>query len=113
MHTLEKNVVATVQNEVDKVMKMVETRVQNAVLTAMEILQIARVEFAMKSVNASSERGVDSFVLDRDQRDFSRNVEDLQMTVFTRINSHRDLNRFDETRGNITVTGGDFSVNER
>ena len=66
MHTLEKNVVHTVRNEVDSVMKAVKTRVQNALLTAMEILEIAKVEFALKSGKASSERGVDSFVLDRD-----------------------------------------------
>ena len=35
------------------------------------------------------------------------------MTASSRINSHTDLNRIDETLGNITVEGGDLLVNER
>ena len=35
------------------------------------------------------------------------------MTASRRINSHMDLNRIDETRGNITVEEGDVLVNER
>ena len=37
MHTLEENIVSEVRSEVDKVMTTVETRVQDAVLTAIEI----------------------------------------------------------------------------
>ena len=46
---------------------------------------------------------VDDNVLEPDQRDFSGNVEGLQMTTSSRIYSGRDLNRIDETRGIITV----------
>ena len=67
----------------------------------------------MKSVNASSGRGVDSFVLVPDQRDFSEKIESLQMTASSRINSHTDLNRIDETRGNITEEGGDLTAMTR
>ena len=67
----------------------------------------------MKSVNASSGHEVGSVVLDPDQRDFSGNIEGLQMTTSSRTNSHTDLNRIDEIRGNITVEGGDLLVNER
>ena len=35
------------------------------------------------------------------------------MTASSRINSHTDLNRIDETRGNITVEEGDLLVNEK
>ena len=101
------------RTEVDSVMTRVETRVQDAVLTALENLVIPRVELAMKSVNASSGRRVDSVVLDCDQRDFSGNIEGLQMTASSRVNSHTDLNRIDETRGNIIVERGDLLVNER
>ena len=54
MHTLEQNIVSKVRTEVDKVMTAVKTRVQDAVLTAIESLVFLRVELAMKSANASS-----------------------------------------------------------
>ena len=113
MYTLEKIIVSKVRREVDSVMTTVETRVQDAVLAANESLAIARVELAMKSANASSKRSVDGNVLELDQRDFSGNIEGLQMTASSRINSRTDLNRIEETRGNITVEEGDLLVNER
>ena len=45
--------------------------------------------------------------------DFLSNIEGLQMTASSRINSHTDLNRIDETPGNITVEEGDLLVNEK
>ena len=111
VHTLEENIVSKVRSEVDNVMTSVETRVQDAVLTAIENLVIPRVELAMKSANAHSERSVGN-VLEPDQRDFLGDIEGLWMTASSRINSHMDLNRIDETRGNITVDEGDLLVNE-
>ena len=67
----------------------------------------------MKADNASSGHGVGSVVMDPDQREFSGNIEGLQMTASSRKNSHTDLKRLDETRSNITVEGGDLLVNER
>ena len=113
VHTLEENIVSKVQNEVNIVMKSVETRVQDAVLTAIEILVIPRVELAMKPANAHPERSVDGNVLEPDQRDFLGNIEGLQMTTSSRINSHTDLNRIDDTRGNITIEEGDLLVKEK
>ena len=101
VHTLEENFVSKVQSEVDNVMKSVETRVQDAVLTAIEILVIPRVELAVKSVNAHSEWSVDGNILEPHQRDFLGDIEGLRMTAFSRRNSHMDLSRIDETRGNI------------
>ena len=48
MHTLAENVIRKVRNEEDNVMTTVETKVQDAVLTAIGILVIPRVELAMK-----------------------------------------------------------------
>ena len=53
MPTLEENIVSEVRSEVDNVMTTVDTGVQDAVLTAIEML-IPSVEMAMKSANASS-----------------------------------------------------------
>ena len=113
VHTLEDYIVSKVQSEVDNVITTIETRVQDALLTAIENLVIPRVELALKSANASSGRSVDSNVLEPDQRDFSGNIEGLQMTALSRINSRTDSNRIDETRDNITVEEGDLLVNER
>ena len=71
MHTLEENIGSKVRIEVDGVMTTVETKVQDAVLTAIESLVILRVELGMKSINASSRQSQDGNVLEADQRDFS------------------------------------------
>ena len=113
MHTLEENIVSKVGSEMDRVMTTVETRVQDAVMTAIENLVIPRVELEIKSVNASSGHGLGSFVFDHGHRDSPGSIEGLRMTASSRINSHTDLNRIDETRGNITVEGGDLLVDER
>ena len=113
MYTLEENIVSKVRSEVNSVMMTVETRVQDAVQTATEILVIPRVELALKSTNASSWRRGDGIALELDQRDYSDKVEILQMTASNRLNSHTDLNRIDETRGNNTVERSDWLVNER
>ena len=113
IHTLENNIVKKGRSEVDIVMISVETRVQDAVMSAIEKLVISRVKLSMKSVNASSGRGADSIVLDPEWRYFSGNIEGRQLTTLNRLNSHTDLNRFDETRGNLTVEEGDLSVRER
>ena len=113
LHTLEENIVKKVRREVDNLMTSVETRIQDAVLTAIENLVIPSVELALKSANAPSERSVDGIVLDPDQRDFLSKIEGLRMTAPSRINSHTDINRIDETRANITVEEGDLLVNEK
>ena len=48
MHTLEEKIVRKVRSEVDSVMSAVETKVQDAVMTAVESLVIPRVDVAMK-----------------------------------------------------------------
>ena len=113
MHIFEENIVSKVRSEVDCVMTKVENRVQDEVLTVIEILVIPRVELAMKSANVSSGRSVDGNVLELDQRDFLGYIEGLQMTPSSRINSRTGLNRINETRGGVAAEGGDLLVNER
>ena len=113
VHTLEKNIVNRVRCQLDSVVTTVETIVQVAILSATESLVIPRVELAMKSVNAFSEHSVDNAVPDPDQKDFSGNIEGHLMTTSGRINLNTDLNKIDVTRGNITVKGGDLSINEK
>ena len=94
-------------------MTTIETRVQDAVLTTIEILVIPRVKLAMKLTNASSGWSADGNVLDPNQRDFLGNVEGLQMTASSRKDSRTDVNMIDETRDNITIEEGDLVVNEK
>ena len=65
----------------------------------------------MKSAIAPSGRSDDGNVLEPDQTDFSGNMECLQLVNLTRISSHTDLKRINETRGNITVEEADLLVN--
>ena len=58
------------RSEVDNVMTSVETRVLEAVLTAVENLATPKMELAVKSANAHSESSVDVNVLEPDQWDF-------------------------------------------
>ena len=90
MYTLEINIVDQIRSEVDSVKVAFETTVKVAELTAVENLVNSRVELAMKSVNASTECGVGSVVLDPDQMDFSGSLEDPQMTASIRMNSQTD-----------------------
>ena len=87
MLTIEKNIAIKVRSEVDIVMTSVATSVQEVVLTSIENLVIPSVELAMKSVNASSGHGLDSVVPDPERRDFSGNIEELQMTASSGLNS--------------------------
>ena len=112
IHTIEENVIGKVRSEVDNVMTTDETRVQDAVLTAIETLLIPRVEMAKKSAHAAPGRSFDGDVLDLDQRDFPDNIAGLQLIASSGISSRMDLNRIDETRGNNFVEGGDLLVNE-
>ena len=113
VHTLEMSFVDKVRSEMDDIMTTVETRVQDAIWTAMESLAIPKLELAMKLVNASSRQDTDSVVPDTYQKDFAGNMEGLLITVSSRINSNTDVIKIDETRGNITIEGGDMLVTER
>ena len=113
VHTFEENIVSKVRSEVDNVMTSVKTRVQDAVFTAIENLVVLTVEMAMKSANSPSGRSVDSNVMELNQRDFLGNIEDLRITASSSMNSHTDLNRIDETVGNITIEESDLLVNKK
>ena len=84
LHTLERSIAGTVRSEVENVMSSVQTRVQDAILTATESLVIPRVEVAMRSVNASS-GDANSVVPDPEQKDVLGIIENPQMTDSNRM----------------------------
>ena len=113
MRTLEENIVSEVQSEVENVATTFKPRVQEALLTAMENIVIPRVELAIKPANASSGWQVDGNVLEPDHRDFPGNIEGLQMTASSRMNSRTHFNIIDDSRGNITIEEGYLLLNEK
>ena len=112
-HTLATNIVNKVRKEVDNLRALIERRLQDAVLIAIENLVIARLALAKRSVNASSGRGVVNVVLDTDQGDFSGKIEGLRVNGSNRIYWHTKLNRIDETFGHFIAEWGDLMFNER
>ena len=90
----------------------VETIVRDAILSAMDSLFIPKMELAIRLADASSTRNASSAVLNPDQKDFSGDKNDRQMTASSKYNSNTNLDRIDETRGNITVEAGDLLVRE-
>ena len=80
------------------VVPTVYARIHDAILAAMDNLVIPRVELATNSLNVSFVRDPGFILLDPYQRSFSGNVEGLQMTASTTLNSNTDLNRIDDTR---------------
>ena len=71
MQTLEKNICDKVTSEVENVVATVETRVYEAILSAMDNFVVRRMELAMRSIGIFSARIASSVVLDPNQRDFS------------------------------------------
>ena len=75
MQTLERTYPDRVRCEMDNAVAMVETKVHNTCLAAMDSLVLSRVELAIKSVNVSSVRDPGGAVLNPDQGDFLGNIE--------------------------------------
>ena len=81
LHKLEKSITGWLQSKVDSVMATVQTGVYEKTLTAIEGLVFPWVKLALKSVNASSRRDVDSVLPDPNRRECSGNNEGFQMTA--------------------------------
>ena len=65
-----KNIADKIRKEVDNAIMVVENRVHDGILAAMDNVIIPRVEMAVKSIIESSGRGAGSMVQNPDQRDF-------------------------------------------
>ena len=92
----------------------VEAIKHDALSVAMYNSVIPRVELPInQSMSTREGRDPCGLVLKGDQRDFSGNIENHQMTASSRLNSKTDLKSIHEIRGNITVEAGDLSVCER
>ena len=110
---LRKNISYKVRNVVENSVATVEIKVNKATSSPMENLVVLRMELAMRSVGFSSVPNLSIEVLDVDQRDFSGDTNNQQMTASSRFNSNTNLNGIDETHGNIIVEDNDLPVGER
>ena len=114
MPTLEKNISGKVLGEVDTVITTVKTGKHKAILCSIEFFVMPRMEFAIRSSsNAFSTRDFNSVLLHHDQKVLARKTASLRFTASSRFNLNTNLNRIDDTRGNIKDEAGDLSVSER
>ena len=67
VHTVAKSNLGGVCSEVDSVLATAETKVQDAKLTALEILVNPGMDLAKQSVNASSWQNIEGVVTDQNQ----------------------------------------------
>ena len=84
------SIVNRVRSEVDNVMTTVETRMWEAVLTAIEDSAFRLIELAMKTVIAFSGGNIDCAVPYFGPTDFSGDIESPQLTVSGGIISNTD-----------------------
>ena len=83
---------------VDNAVKIVENRMHDAILTAMENVVIPRVEMALRSITGSSGQRSDSLVQNPDRRDFIRNTANTPLkSASSRLDLNLDQDRIDET----------------
>ena len=88
MQTLETNFPANVKSEVENVVATVETKVHEAIFSAMDTLVVLRMELAMRSVGSFLKPNPGSVVIDPHQRDLSGDTNGLHMTALSRFNSN-------------------------
>ena len=99
--------------EVENTVAIVETRVHEAIFSALDKLVVPRMELAMGSFGTSWTGNPSSVVIDPDQRYFYGDTNGLQMTTPRRVNSDLNLNGIDKTRGTFTVEEGGLPVGGR
>ena len=109
--TLERCFYERINMEMSNIVDTVEDRIQNAVLTSMEIIVAPKIELAIRSINASSGRDATSVSANSERREHVGNS-----TSFENASGNSDTlgvsNRNDETRHNIPDEVSELSVPE-
>ena len=86
-----------------------EDRIQNLILTATDFIDTPRIELAVRSRNASSERNVASVIGNLEQGEGTRIAASFE-NVPERKHTLHELNANDETRTNIPDMVSELSV---
>ena len=102
---IENNIDDKVKSAVDKAVLIVENRMHDAFLTAIDNVVIPRIEMVVGSINCSSGHGSNSEVQNPDRRDFLGNAD---YTPLMSASSRLDLNTNHETRTEENFGDGDF-----
>ena len=113
MQTFDEFISDKVGSEIKTAVASVETKAHNAIFSAMDIFVDLRMELAMRSVGMSLTNNSNFVVLDIDQRGFSGDTKNLQMTASKTFNSKANLNGTDGTSGNNTDEEENLPFGER
>ena len=109
--TLERRFNERIDREMSNIVDTVEDRIQNAILTAIEIIVTPKIELAIRSTNASSGRDVTS-VIANSERGERVGINASFENASENNNTLRVPSVSDETRLNIPDEVGELSVPE-
>ena len=94
----ESNTVDGIRNVVESAVIVVENRMHDATLTAMNIVVIPRVEMVVKSITGASGNGPNSIIQNSDRRYFTRSTENTPLRSATGwLDSNIEQYELDET----------------
>ena len=107
--TLERCFNERIDREMSNIVDTVEDRIQNAILTAIEIIVAPKIELAIRSINASSGRDATSVSANSERRE--RVGVNASLENASRNNDTLDVSNVnDETRHNIPDEVSELSV---
>ena len=106
---IENNIDDQITRAVKGAVMIVENRMHGAILTAIDNVVIPRIEMAVKLITGSTGHGMNSEVLNPDQRDFLGNIRNtLLISASSRLNFDNELHRNDETGNDEDFEDGNF-----
>ena len=89
-----------IDNELSNIVDMVEDRIQNAIVTAIDSIVAPKIELAIRSINASSGRDATSVTENSERGDYSGIAAPFE-NVSEKNNTIHVLNTNDETRNKV------------
>ena len=111
VETLERCFNGRIDREMSNIVETVEDRIQNAILTAIEIIVAPKIELAIRSINASSGRDANSLSANSERRE--RVGINASFENASKNNDTKDASNVnDETRQNIPDEVSELSVPE-
>ena len=107
--TLERCFNERIDREMTNIVETVEDRIQNAILTAIDNIVAPKIELAIRSINASSGRGVTSVSANSERREHA-GINAFFENASENNNKLNATNENDETRQNIYDEISELSV---
>ena len=114
VQTFERCLTDMIEREMGNFVGTVESRIQNAILTAIDNIITPRIELAVRSRNASSERDAASVTVNSERgKDTGITASFETVSDTERNNAFHQMITNDETRVNIPEKVSEFSVSRR